>query len=104
MKVAKLHEPGDVMIQFNKQVNVMIQFNKQVNVMIQFNKQVNLIIHFDKLVNILPVEQSNTHYECTLLSDCANSYMFRPILRPSSGVHHNTKIVVHICIHTTYEE
>jgi hypothetical protein len=48
------------------------------------------------LVQLLYKKQ--THYEYTLFSECANHYMFRPILRPSSGVYHNTKIVAHICI------
>jgi hypothetical protein len=39
-----------------------------------------------------------THAMNTLFSECANHYMFQPILRPSSGVYDNTKIVAHICI------
>jgi hypothetical protein len=42
------------------------------------------------LILLLYKKQSNTHYEYTLFSECANRYMFRPILRPSSGEYHIT--------------
>jgi hypothetical protein len=51
----------------------------------------------DSSAELLYKKQSNTHYEYTLFSECANRYIFRSI-RTSSGVYHNTKIVAHICI------
>ena len=50
------------------------------------------------VIQLLYKKQSNTHYEYTLFSECPNHYMFRPILRPSSGVNYNTKIVAHIYV------
>jgi hypothetical protein len=49
-----------------------------------------LCFYIVSLIQLLYKKQSNTHYEYTLFSECANHYMFRPILRPSSGVYHNT--------------